>query len=111
MSALVVRHAAIAAAITAAALALPGAAQGAAINVTTAADAVAADGACSLREAVQAANTDAAVSDCPAGSGADQISLGATTYKLTGGELLVTSELTITGAGVIVSVPLVDVTL
>ena len=82
------------------------------INVTTTADAVASDGSCSLREAVQAANTDAAFNDCPAGSGADQITLGATTYTLTRdvaghtdedsnstGDLDVTSELTITGAG------------
>ena len=36
-------------------MALPGAADAAAISVTTAADAVASDGACSLREAVQSA--------------------------------------------------------
>src|SRR5205085_7411934 len=36
---------------------------------------------------------------CPSGSGADQITLGATTYTLTGGQLDVTSELTISGAG------------
>ena len=99
MSALVTPRAALAAALIAAALALPGVASGAAIDVTTNADAVASDGSCSLREAVTAANTDTATSDCPAGSGADQISLGATTYTLTAGELGVTSELTITGAG------------
>ena len=54
-SALVHPYAALVAAVAAAALALPGAAQGAAIGVTTNADAVASDGACSLREAVQAA--------------------------------------------------------
>jgi CSLREA domain-containing protein len=96
---MVVRNAAIAAASAVAALALPGAAHAAVIAVTTNADAVASDGACSLREAVQAANTDTPVSDCPAGSGADQITLGATTYTLAAGELGVTSELTITGAG------------
>jgi CSLREA domain-containing protein len=92
-------YAVLAAACAAAALALPGVANGATINVTTNADGVAADGSCSLREAVQAANTDLAVNECPAGSGADQISLGATTYTLTGGELGITSEATITGAG------------
>src|SRR3954469_11792942 len=99
MSALVRPYAAIAAAIAAAALVPPSAAQAAAINVTTANDAVASDGACSRREAGPAANTDAPVSDCPAGSGADQISLGAPPYTLTAGQLDVTSELSITGAG------------
>src|SRR5689334_5510780 len=98
MSVLVRPYAVLAAASAAAAFALPSAAQGAAITVTTNGDGVAADGACSLREAVQAANTDLAVNECAAGSGADQISLGATTYTLTGGQLDVTSELTITGA-------------
>jgi CSLREA domain-containing protein len=95
----VVRPAAIAAACAVAALALPGAAHGAAISVTTADDAVAADGACSLREAVAAANTDNAANGCPAGSGADQIALGGTLYKLTAGQLDVTSEFSITGTG------------
>ncbi|MEZ4864700.1 MAG: choice-of-anchor Q domain-containing protein [Caldilineaceae bacterium] len=43
------------------------------ITVTTDQDTVAADGLCSLREAVIAANTDGAFNDCPAGSGADTI--------------------------------------
>ncbi|MBI5840291.1 MAG: S-layer homology domain-containing protein [Chloroflexi bacterium] len=43
------------------------------ITVTTTSDVVAADGQCSLREAVIAANTDAATGGCPAGSGADTI--------------------------------------
>jgi CSLREA domain-containing protein len=43
------------------------------ITVTTTADVIAADGLCSLREAVIAANTDTATSDCPSGSGADTI--------------------------------------
>lgn len=34
-----------------------------------------ADGDCSLREAIQAANTSAAVDGCPAGSGADEAKL------------------------------------
>lgn len=43
------------------------------IIVTTTADAIAADGLCSLREAVIAANTDTATGGCPAGSGPDAI--------------------------------------
>jgi CSLREA domain-containing protein len=46
---------------------------GSVITVTTTADALAADGLCSLREAIIAANTDEAVAGCPAGSGADTI--------------------------------------
>ena len=47
------------------------------IVVTTAADIVASDGFCSLREAIQAANTDMAVNECPAGFGSDSISFNA----------------------------------
>lgn len=43
------------------------------IPVTTAVDADAGDGLCSLREAILAANTDAAYRECPAGGGADRI--------------------------------------
>ena len=43
------------------------------ITVTTTSDVIASDGLCSLREAVIAANTDAAFSDCPGGSGEDVI--------------------------------------
>ena len=53
------------------------------IGVTTGADSLTADGACSLREAIQAANTDAAVDTCAAGSGADLIVLPPGTYTLT----------------------------
>ena len=38
------------------------------ITVTTTADTVAADGQCSLREAIQAANTNTAVNECAAGA-------------------------------------------
>jgi CSLREA domain-containing protein len=66
---------------------------------------------CSLREAIQAANTDAAFGGCPAGGGADTISLAAGTYGLSippgtatadplDGDLDVASQLTITHAGV-----------
>jgi CSLREA domain-containing protein len=64
-------------------------------------------GTCSLREAIQAANTDAAFGGCPAGSGADTIQLEAGPYILdelpTGddnnvsGDLDVMGDLTING--------------
>lgn len=62
---------------------LVAAADGATIPVTTTADELNTDGDCSLREAVVAANTDAAVDACPAGSGADEITLPAGTYPRT----------------------------
>jgi CSLREA domain-containing protein len=79
------------------------AARAATINVTTSADSVANDGKCSLREAIIASNTltpsGAARGECPAGSGADTISLPAGKYTLTAGPLNVTGDLTIVGAG------------
>ena len=48
----------------------PGAARATVIAVTTTSDELNADGDCSLREAVRAANLDQAVSGCPAGSAA-----------------------------------------
>ncbi|MBI4770972.1 MAG: CSLREA domain-containing protein, partial [Chloroflexi bacterium] len=66
-------------------------------------------GACSLREAVEAANTDAPFGGCPAGSGDDTITLPAGAYTLTlagtpedantRGDLDLTSNLTLQGAG------------
>lgn len=44
--------------------------------VNTVTDELNQDSDCSLREAIQAANTDQAVDNCPAGSGADTIQLG-----------------------------------
>jgi len=63
-------------------------AAGATITVTTALDDFTVNGNCSLREAIEAANTNAAVDACPAGTGADTIRLPRQTYslKLTGGE-------------------------
>ncbi len=84
-------------------------AQAATITVNTTFDELNADGDCSLREAIQAANTDAAVDNCTAGSGADTITVPAGTYTLSiagvgedlnaTGDLDITDDLTITGAG------------
>jgi CSLREA domain-containing protein len=50
-----------------------------AITVDTVSDAIAVDGKCSLREAIQAANTNAIVNECPAGVlGLDTITITAT---------------------------------
>ena len=84
-------------------------AHAASIAVTTTADAVAGDGLCSLREAVRAANTDAVMDACPAGSGNDTVVVPAGTYVLTvvgasenasaTGDLDLTSNVVIQGAG------------
>jgi CSLREA domain-containing protein len=84
-------------------------AQSAIITVNSFADEMAADGNCSLREALQAANLDAAVDACPAGSGADSIYLptGVYTLSIAGanedqgktGDLDILGDLTITGSG------------
>lgn len=60
-------------------------AEAASITVTTATDELNADGDCSLREAVRAANTNLAVDACPAGQNdqTDTITLPAGTYTLT----------------------------
>jgi CSLREA domain-containing protein len=55
-------------------------AQATTITVTTTADDILANGNCTLREAVIAANTDAPVDACPAGFGADTITLPAGTF-------------------------------
>ncbi|MBN1977560.1 MAG: CSLREA domain-containing protein [Anaerolineae bacterium] len=85
------------------------AAPGAVIAVTTQGDEFGGPGlGCSLREAIQAANTDSSFGGCAAGSGTDTITLPAGTYTLTGaagenanasGDLDITSSLTIQGAG------------
>ncbi len=84
------------------------------IQVTTFEDKINTDGFCSLREAVIAANKDQASSnspgECPAGSGADTISLPTGTYTLTRsdngkedssstGDLDIKGDLTINAAG------------
>ena len=74
---------------------------GSTIVVTTPLDVVAADGLCSLREAVQAANTNSAVNDCTAGTGNDRIgfspSIATTPILLTDGELTISENLLIDG--------------
>ncbi|MFD3163764.1 choice-of-anchor Q domain-containing protein [Herpetosiphon sp. NSE202] len=57
------------------------------------------NGTCSLREAVQAANTDLAVDACPAGSASDTIQLAAGSYQLslTGAESPQTGDLDLNG--------------
>src|SRR5438552_362952 len=72
------------------------------ITVTTNDDELNTDGDCSLREAIEAANTDAAVDACTAGSGADDIGFdsgvtGAITLGM--GALSVTTDLTVIGPG------------
>jgi len=80
------------------------------ITVTTTADELNSDGDCSLREAIRAANLDAAVDGCPAGSAADTIVVPTGTYVLTltgagedsnlTGDLDVLNSVVISGAGV-----------
>ncbi len=75
------------------------------ITVTTTTDELNADGDCSLREAVQAANTNVAVDACPAGSASetDTVQLDNLTYTLglagTGEDGNATGDLDITGGG------------
>jgi CSLREA domain-containing protein len=84
-------------------------ASGTTIAVTTFDDELNNDGDCSLREAVQAANTDQAVDACPSGNGADTITLQTGTYTLSmadqfenanaSGDIDILDTLTINGAG------------
>lgn len=75
-------------------------------NVTTLSDSFVLDSKISLREALQAANSDSAVLDAPAGSGADTIQFdaglfagGPATVQMTGVEYQITSSLNIVGPG------------
>src|SRR3990172_1843247 len=52
------------------------------ITVNTTADELNVDGDCSLREAIQAANTNSAFDACAVGSGTDTITVPAGTYTL-----------------------------
>ncbi|MFT5194001.1 MAG: CSLREA domain-containing protein [Cellvibrionaceae bacterium] len=82
---------------------------GTTITVNTTNDELNSDGDCSLREAIQAANTDTAVDTCPAGNGWDTIQVPAGTYQLslTGadedsnatGDLDILESVNIIGAG------------
>jgi CSLREA domain-containing protein len=84
-------------------------AHAATITVTTTADELNSDGDCSLREAIQAANTDTAIDACTAGSAADTIVVPAGIYTLgiagagenanATGDLDITDDLTINGSG------------
>jgi len=100
--------------VAAAACIAPAAAAGATITVTTTADAVGTDGACGLREAITAANTNAAIpgaGECAAGSAAsrDTIVLGPGVYVLSRagagetanatGDLDIRGDLSLLGAG------------
>ncbi len=79
------------------------------INVNSTNDDLVVNGNCTLREAIRAANTDAPVDQCPAGSGTDTIVLPEGTYTLavpgTGedqaatGDLDITQAVSIVGAG------------
>jgi CSLREA domain-containing protein len=79
------------------------------ITINTTTDELNSNGNCSLREAITAANTDAAVDACTAGSGADVITVPTGTYALTivgtgeqnaaDGDLDVFTNVTINGAG------------
>lgn len=83
--------------------------EAAAISVNSTADTVATDGVCTLREAIDNANSDSDTTggDCDAGAGSDVISLPAGTYTLsiagtgedsnTTGDLDITDDLTISG--------------
>jgi len=91
-----------------------GIARAAVITVTTIADDINANGDCSLREAILAANEDRMVDACPAGNGADSIELGVGTYTLTRsganedlnvtGDLDVTQPLSLIGEGIAATV-------
>jgi len=91
-----------AAALVGSLLALTSAAKAATLSVTTAADADVDDADCSLREAIVAANDDAAHQGCPAGAGADRIVFALTlpaTIALASDLPTITSTLSIQGPG------------
>lgn len=70
------------------------------ITVNTTDDELNSDGDCSLREAIEAANTDSAVDACTSGSGADVLTLPVGTYTLTlNFALVISTDLTLSGAG------------
>ncbi len=73
-------------------------AAGVVLTVQTLVDADVAEGLCSLREAIVAANGDVAYRECPAGSGADRIEFGVSgTIALSGDLPEITDSLDIAG--------------
>jgi CSLREA domain-containing protein len=101
------------------ALAAPNLVNASIISVNTSNDELNDNGNCSLREAIQSANLDTIVDACTAGSGADQIVFdssvvpGTFTITIAGieadppattGDLDITDDLTITGAGAAVTI-------
>ncbi len=79
-----------------------GAGGAATINVDTTDDENNTDGDCSLREAVESANTNSAVDDCEAGLGSDTVMIPAGTYTFAldgDGDIDVTSNIAFVGAG------------
>lgn len=104
------QHGPVLAAVAALALGGAGSAQAATITVNTGSDTYGQhDTHCSLRDAVQAVNTQAAFGTCPAGTGNDTIVLPARAYDLTiapagpddnsTGDLNIAKSVTIAGAG------------
>ncbi|HKN62713.1 MAG TPA: CSLREA domain-containing protein, partial [Gaiellaceae bacterium] len=70
------------------------------IVVTTTADDDTAQGGCTLRDAIASANTDTAVGGCATGvSGSDTIDVQKGTYFLDNGQLLISSDVDLVGAG------------
>lgn len=68
------------------------------ITVTTTNDELIDDGDCSLREAIEAADTDSTIDSCVAGSGGDTINIPAGDYQLTLGQLHLTDTITLQGS-------------
>jgi CSLREA domain-containing protein len=79
-------------------LACAGTATATIITPTVTTDDLGKHGTCTLREAIDAANTNARVDRCAAGRGVDVIRLGAHTYTVRG-HLGITAPVTIVGAG------------
>jgi CSLREA domain-containing protein len=85
---------------------------GSTINVDATTDEMDVNDSCSLREAIQAANTDSTIDACSAGNGADIITVPPGTYTLAipgadedagvTGDLDITSNLTINGTDAII---------
>ena len=81
-------------------LSIPGFSSAASIVVDTLADDTSVNGNCSLRKAIEAANTDLMVDNCIGGSGSDQIHLEvAGTLQLSADLPAVTDSLEIKGPG------------